>query len=369
MNYTIAVLPGDGIGPEVIHQAIRVMNSVNDRFGIRFDVQYADFGGCSIEKHGVPLTLETLELCKSADAVLLGAIGDPRFDNDPSSAVRPEQGLLALRKELGLHTNVRPLTCYDAALKASPVKESVLHGVDFVIFRELTGGLYFGEKKLSNDGTLASDLCTYSATEIERIAKRAFESAMNRRKKLTLVDKANVLETSRLWRRTVQRMKENYPEVTVDFLFVDNAAMQMILNPGQFDVVLTENLFGDILSDLSGVLSGSIGLLPSASLGDTHALFEPVHGSYPQAARKDIANPVGTILSLALLYDHFGFHSQADLIRKAVSWCMQHGVTTPDIEKRNPAYCSQVGECIALYIESEGENAPFSFMKQGATII
>ncbi len=279
MHKNIVVIEGDGIGPEVTRQAIKVMNAVIEPGGHHFTYKYCLMGADAIDKTGNPLPDETIEAALNSDAILFGAIGHPKYDNDPSAKVRPEQGLLKLRKSLQLFANIRPVATYPALQHLSPLNAKPLEGVDFIIFRELTGGIYFGKKELNEEGTRASDDCVYTRDEIERIAHLAFRQAQQRRKKLTLVDKANVLETSRLWRRTVQEIAGQYPDVKVDFLFVDNAAMQIILNPRQFDVMLTENMFGDILSDEASVISGSLGLLPSASIGKGAALFEPLHGS------------------------------------------------------------------------------------------
>jgi 3-isopropylmalate dehydrogenase len=353
MNKTIVVLPGDGIGPEVVNQALKVMHKINRRFGHDFTISEGLIGACSIDECGVPLSDEVVDSCKAADAVLLGAIGDPKYDNDPTAKFRPEQGLLRLRKELGLHSNIRPIATYDAVQHCSPLKKERVNGVDLLIYRELTGGLYFGEKYLSEDGSVAFDGCSYSIEEITLVAKNSFKAANERRRILTLVDKANVLETSRLWRKVIQKMSASYPDVTVNYMYVDNAAMQLMLDPAQFDVILTENLFGDILSDLAGVITGSIGLLPSASYGTETAVFEPIHGSYPQAAGKDIANPMGTILSLAMMYTYFGLAEEAALIQKAVNWAIEHAICTQDICLDNYLWCSRVGDLISYYVEDE----------------
>ncbi|MEO1255500.1 MAG: 3-isopropylmalate dehydrogenase [Bacteroidota bacterium] len=355
MEKKITVLAGDGIGPEVIDQGLKVIEAINNAFEHNFELKHADFGAISIDKHGTPLTDNTLESCLNSDAILLGAIGDPKFDNDPSLPVRPEQGLLKLRKSLELFSNIRPVKTYDLLFDASPLKKKLLRDVDFVIYRELTGGIYFGEKKLSSDRNTASDLCEYTDKEVSRITYQAFEAAMTRRKKLTLVDKANVLETSRLWRRVVQEISSEYPEVEVDYLFVDNAAMQVVQAPDQFDVILTENMFGDIISDLASVITGSLGMLPSASVGKKVALFEPIHGSYPQAKGLDIANPMATILSVAMMYEHFGLFQEAEMISNGVKWAMNNEVVTQDIaQKFEPSSCSKVGDMIACYIEERG---------------
>jgi 3-isopropylmalate dehydrogenase len=353
MQKHIVVIEGDGIGPEVTRQAIKVLNAVAQAGGHEFTYSYHLMGACAIDKNGNPLPDETIEAALNSDAILFGAIGHPKYDNDPSARVRPEQGLLKLRKSLQLFANIRPVTTYPALQHLSPLKAKILEDVDFVIFRELTGGIYFGKKETNAEGTQASDECTYSREEIERIAHLAFKQAQQRRKKLTLVDKANVLETSRLWRKVVQDIAGQYADVKVDFLFVDNAAMQIILNPRQFDVILTENMFGDIISDEASVISGSLGLLPSASIGKGSALFEPIHGSYPQAAGKDIANPLGSILSAAMLLDHFGLNTEAGRVREAANWTLQNGFVTKDIDPINFYFTSTIGELISDYVSGK----------------
>ncbi len=318
MNYHIAVISGDGIGPEITKQSVKVLNAIGKAYGHKFSFDEGLMGAISIDKTGTPLPDETIELCKAADAILFGSIGHPKYDNDPTAKIRPEQGLLKLRKTLGLFCNVRPVKAYDCLLGKSPLKRSIIENTDITIYRELTGGIYFGEKSISEDGNKAFDGCSYSVEEIERIAHLAFKDALNRRKKLTLVDKANVLETSRLWRKTVDRIAESYPEVLLEKLFVDNAAMQLILDPKQFDVILTENLFGDIISDEASVIGGSIGLLASASIGKETGLFEPIHGSFPQAAGKNIANPLASILSAAMLLDYLGLTTESRCIEDVV---------------------------------------------------
>ena len=350
MLKNIAVILGDGIGPEVTQQSIRVLNAVAEQYNHQFSYQYCLMGADAIDKTGNPLPDETIEICLESDAILFGAIGHPKYDNDPTAKVRPEQGLLKLRKSLQLFANIRPVSTYPALHHLSPLKEKQLEGVDFVVYRELTGGIYFGEKKVNEDYTEASDLCIYTRSEIERISHLAFQSAQQRRKKLTLVDKANVLESSRLWRKVVQEIAAQYNDVTVDYMFVDNAAMQIIVNPKQFDVILTENMFGDILSDESSVISGSLGLLPSASVGTESALFEPIHGSYPQAAGKDIANPLGSILSAAMMLDHFKLFDEAKIIREAVAWTLSNGFVTKDIDPINSYFTSTIGELISDYV-------------------
>ena len=295
MKKNIAVIEGDGIGPEVTRQSVKVLDAIAEKFGHEFNYSYCLMGAISIDKTGTPLPQETIDICLDSDAILFGAIGHPKYDNDPTAKVRPEQGLLGLRKALQLFANIRPVSTYPSLHHLSPLKTKNIEGVDFVIYRELTGGIYFGKKETNAEGNYAVDECCYSTPEIERIAHLAFQAAQKRRKKLTLVDKANVLETSRLWRKVVKEIATQYSDVELNFLFVDNAAMQIILNPKQFDVILTENMFGDIISDEASVISGSLGLLPSASVGNRTSLFEPIHGSYPQAAGKDIANPIGSI--------------------------------------------------------------------------
>ena len=353
MKKKIAVILGDGIGPEVTEQSIKVLNIIAKQFKHEFSYEHALMGAIAIDKTGNPLPDETIKICLASDAILFGAIGDPKYDNDPTAKVRPEQGLLKLRKELQLFANIRPVKTYETLQHLTPLKPRILENVDFIIFRELTGGIYFGDKTLSADGTVATDNCSYSVAEIERIAYLAFQYAQKRKKKLTLVDKANVLETSRLWRKVVQKMAGEYKDVAVDYLFVDNAAMQIILNPAQFDVVLTENLFGDIISDEASILAGSLGMLPSASVGNTVALFEPIHGSYPQAKGKDIANPMGSILSAAMLLDHFGMQKEASIVREAVDWCLSNKFVSKDIDALNSYSTSAIGDLICEYIEKQ----------------
>lgn len=353
MKKRIAVIEGDGIGPEVTRQAVKVLNAVAAAFNHEFDYTYCLMGADAIDKTGTPLPDETIDICLKSDAILFGAIGHPKYDNDPAAKVRPEQGLLKLRKSLQLYANIRPVTTYSSLFHLSPLKSKNIEGVDFIIYRELTGGIYFGKKETAADGSQASDDCTYSREEIERIAHLAFQHARKRKNKLTLVDKANVLETSRLWRKVVQELALQYSDVSVDYMFVDNAAMQIILNPKQFDVILTENMFGDIISDEASVISGSLGLLPSASVGKGAALFEPIHGSYPQAAGKDIANPTGSILSAAMLLDHLELKEEAELVRDAVNWTLQNSFVTKDIDPVNFYFTSTIGELICDYISGK----------------
>lgn len=353
MKKNIAVLSGDGIGPEVTVQALKVLKVVAEVYGHEFSYKEALVGACAIDATGNPFPEETEQVCQQADAILFGAIGHPKYDNDPKAKVRPEQGLLAMRKKLGLFANVRPVKSYKALLPISPLKEEIIDGTDFVVFRELTGGIYFGQPRgRSEDGKNAFDTCTYSTDEIIRVSKLAFEAAQNRRKKVTLVDKANVLATSRLWRETVKELAAEYPDVELDFMFVDNAAMKIIQNPRDFDVVLTENMFGDIITDEASVISGSLGMLPSASIGLNRSLYEPIHGSYPQAAGKNIANPFGAILSAAMLLEYsFGMIEESKAINDAVMQAMNEGFVTEDINKQQAKGTEEVGDKVAEYIK------------------
>ncbi len=351
MNLNIAVLPGDGIGPEIIDQAKKVVNAIGNKFNHVVQFKHGFVGAVAIDETGNPFPEETFELCKSSDAVLFGAIGDPKYDNDPKAKVRPEQGLLAMRKKLGLYANVRPVTTFKSLIGKSPIRQDLVQNVDIVIIRELTGGIYFGERGRSDNGNTAFDTNLYTRPEIERIVRLACEYAMNRSKKLTIVDKANVLETSRLWRETSQDIVKEFPELKVDFMFVDNAAMQLIQAPGNFDVIVTENMFGDILTDEASVITGSLGLLPSASIGQSTSVFEPIHGSYPQAAGKNIANPLGTILSAAMMFEYaFNLHKEAKIIQEAVERSLEENFVTEDITQTNPKSTSDVGDWIAKHI-------------------
>jgi 3-isopropylmalate dehydrogenase len=354
MNKKIAVLAGDGIGPEVTSQSIKVLHAIANRYEHGFIFEEALVGAVAIDDGGDPYPESTHELCVQADAILFGAIGDPKYDNDPTAKVRPEQGLLRMRKALGLYANIRPVKHYDILTDASPLKADRIKGSDFVVYRELTGGIYFGSPRgRSEDGRTAYDSSVYSVEEIERIAKMAFEAAKLRpQKRLTLVDKANVLATSRLWREVVSAMAKDYPDIAYDTMFVDNAAMQLIQNPGYFDVVLTENMFGDILTDEASVITGSLGMLPSASVGDKAALYEPIHGSYPQAAGKNIANPFASILSAAMMLElSFGMVQEAASIRNAVEKCMDEGLVTADIQGGS-ATTTEVGDRVAELVKS-----------------
>ena len=352
MEFKIAVLPGDGIGPEIIDQAKKAVSAIGKKFSHKFTFTHGLVGAIAIDKTGNPLPAETLDLCKSSDAVLFGAIGDPKYDNNPAAKVRPEQGLLAMRKELGLYANVRPVTTFPSLIDKSPLKKEIVQGVDIMMIRELTGGIYFGKPQgRSEDGNTAYDSCVYSRYEIERVVKLAFEYALKRSKKVTVVDKANVLATSRLWRETAADVSKEYKDVAMDFMFVDNAAMQLIQWPGKFDVIVTENMFGDILSDEASVLTGSLGLLPSASVGLLTSVFEPIHGSYPQAAGKNIANPLGTILSAAMMFElAFNLKTESDLIKTAVEKSIDAEYVTEDLNRAHPKSTSEVGDWIGEYV-------------------
>lgn len=329
MKLKIAVLPGDGIGPEISRVGVDVMKAVAERFGHDFKFEYGLAGAAAIKAVGDPFPQETLKLCKDSDAVLFSAVGDPAFDNDPNAKVRPEQGLLAMRKQLGLYANIRPIQTFPGLEDKSPLKEDIVKGSDFVCVRELTGGMYFGEKYEADDK--AYDTNMYTRHEIERILKVAFQLASRRKKHLTVVDKANVLASSRLWRKVAQEMEKEWPEVTTDYMFVDNASMKLIQDPRFFDVIVTENTFGDILTDEASVVSGSMGLLPSSSIGESTPVFEPIHGSWPQAAGLDIANPLAQVLSVAMLLEHFGLVEEGKTVRDAVDASIRQGVVTPDL--------------------------------------
>ncbi|KGL59004.1 3-isopropylmalate dehydrogenase [Polaribacter sp. Hel1_85] len=372
MKYTIAVIPGDGIGPEVTNQAKKALEAVAEVYDHIFLYKEAQMGACAIEQTGDPLPKETIETCKNADAILFGAIGELKYDNDPTLKIRPEQGLLRLRQELELFCNIRPVKAYPKLVKNSPLKKEIISGTNIAIYRELSGGIYFGKKELSKDGKSAYDVCSYTEEEISRITHLAFKAAQERKKKVTLIDKANVLETSRLWRKTVAKIAKQYKNVTLDFMFVDNAAMQIVLNPKQFDVILTENLFGDVISDVACVIGGSIGILASSSIGEKNALFEPIHGSYPQAAGKDIANPLASILSAAMMLEHLGLHDEADAIQRAVEKSLDLGIVTQDLKGKNQysASTAKVGDFIADYIANqEDSNMNFRNIYMGQSTI
>jgi 3-isopropylmalate dehydrogenase len=341
--YKIAVLKGDGIGPEIVNSALRVLKRLGELSGVSFEFEEGLIGGIAIDQKGEPLPQETLELCLKADAVLLGAVGGPKWDNLPTSK-RPEKGLLQIRKALDLYANLRPAKVYEPLISASPLKEEVVRGTDFIVIRELTGDVYYGEPRgifTENGKRVGINTMKYTEDEIRRVVKKAFEVALKRRKKLTSVDKSNVLEVSGLWRDIVEEEKRNYLDVEVEHLYVDNCSMQIVRRPSSFDVIVTGNIFGDILSDEAAVITGSLGMLPSASLGEKYALYEPVHGSAPDIAGKGIANPIATILSTAMMLRYsFNLEKLANAIEKAVELTLQKGYRTPDIYSEG---CIKVG--------------------------
>ena len=356
MNYQIAVIPGDGIGPDVVEQTLKVMDKVGEKFGHTFNYTKVLAGGCAIDATGACLPQETIDICKASDAVLLGAVGGWKWDNLPGDQ-RPERALLGLRKALGLFANLRPALLFEQLADASPLKPEILAGgLDIVVVRELTGGIYFGEKghRDTDLGPAAYDIEQYAEGEVRRIAKVAFDMAMKRSKHVTSVDKANVLESSRLWRRVVAEVAQDYPEVTLDNLYVDNAAMQLVRNPRQFDVIVTSNIFGDILSDEASQITGSIGMLPSASLAEGNFdMYEPVHGSAPDIAGQDKANPMATILSAAMMLRYtFGLGAEADVIENAVKSVLDQGYRTPDLYagQGTQVGTAQMGDLIAAAI-------------------
>ena len=351
MKLKIAILPGDGIGPEIMKQGVAVLDAIARKCQHEFEYKEAICGAHAIELVGDPYPDATHEVCMQADAVLFAAVGSLKFDNDPTAKIRPETGLLAMRKKLGLFANVRPVATFDCLLHKSPLKEELLRGADFVVLRELTGGMYFGEKY--QDNAKAYDTDIYTRPEIERILKLAFEMAQGRRKHLTVVDKANVLASSRLWRQIAQEMEPQYPDVQTDYMFIDNASMRVLTEPRFFDVIVTENTFGDILTDETSCITGSMGLQPSSSLGEHTPLFEPVHGSWPQAAGQNLANPLAQILSAAMLLEHFGLNKEGALVREAVTASLDANVRTPEIQVAGGAKygTKEVGEWIVRYIE------------------
>lgn len=351
MKLNIAVLAGDGIGPEISKQGVAVMAAVCKKFGHEVNFTEALVGAAAIDAVGDPFPDDTYNICKEADAVLFSSVGDPKFDNNPNATVRPEQGLLAMRKKLGLFANIRPVQTFDCLIHKSPLKDELVRGADFICIRELTGGMYFGEKKEGDD--FAYDTNAYSRAEVERILKVAYAYAERRRKHLTVVDKANVLASSRLWRKVAQEMAPQHPDVTTDFMYVDNASMRMIQEPTFFDVMVTENTFGDILTDEGSCITGSMGLLPSASTGESTPVFEPIHGSWPQAKGLNIANPLAQILSVAMLFEYFNLTNEGTLIRQAVDASLDANVRTPEIQVEGaPKYgTKEVGGWIVNWIE------------------
>lgn len=350
MELKIAVLAGDGIGPEISVQGVAVMNAVCKKFGHNVTYTHALVGAAAIDATGDPFPEATFQTCKEADAVLFSSVGDPKFDNNPTAKVRPEQGLLAMRKKLGLFANIRPVQTFKCLVHKSPLKDELVSGADFICIRELTGGMYFGEKHEGDD--MAYDTNKYTRPEVERILKVAYEYARRRRKHLTVVDKANVLASSRLWRKVAQEMAPQYPDVVTDYMYVDNASMRMIQEPKFFDVMVTENTFGDILTDEGSCITGSMGLLPSASTGESTPVFEPIHGSWPQAKGLNIANPLAQILSVAMLFEYFGLQAEGDLVRRAVDASLDANVRTPEIQVEGGAKYGtrEVGEWIVNWI-------------------
>lgn len=347
MNLKIALLPGDGVGPEVMEQTVKCLKAIEEVFGHNFHYKEAAVGSMAIDKTGKALPDETLKICLDADAILIGALGDTN-DKDPNDMdLRPEQGILQLRKELGLYANIRPVKVFPSLVGNSPLKKEIISETDFIIYRELTGGLYTGAKFMNEEGTVASDLCEYTEKDISRIAHLAFKAAKNRKKKLTLIDKANVLESSKLWRKVVRKIAESYPEVDLEFMFADQAAMQLVLNPKQFDIVLTSNMFGDILADEASVIGGSLGLVARASFGDQNALFEPLHGCIPQEKGANTANPVASILSAAMLLEHCKLFEEAMALREAVNKTLEKNIVTPDLDPNSNYGTSHVGDFIA----------------------
>lgn len=348
MKKLIAVLPGDGVGPEVTKQSITILQKVASIFGHTFVFKNGLIGAAAIDATGDPYPKETQNLCEQSDAILFGAIGDPKYDNDPTAVIRPEQGLLKMRKDLGLYANIRPIYTFDKLISASPLKEEIITGTDFIVIRELIGGIYFGKRGRNKSRTTAFDTSEYSKSEIKRIAEYAFKVAITRKKKLTVVDKANVLETSRLWRETVQEMEKDNPDITVEYMFVDNAAMQIIKRPSAFDVILTENMFGDILTDEASVITGSLGMLPSASIGEKTAIYEPIHGSYPKAKGLNSANPIGSILSAVMMLTYsFSMNVESNAISKAVESVINQGFGTKDLQPETIMGTKELGTKIA----------------------
>lgn len=356
MKLRIAILAGDGIGPEIMQQGVAVLDAVARKCNHEFIYEEAPCGAHAMEVCGDPYPDSTHDVCMRADAVLFAAVGDPKYDNNPTAKVRPETGLLAMRKKLGLFANIRPVATFDCLLHKSPLKEELLRGADFVVIRELTGGMYFGEKYQDNDK--AFDTNVYTRPEVERIVHLAFQMASKRRKHLTVVDKANVLASSRLWRQIAQEIEPQYPDVKTDYMFIDNASMRVLTEPRFFDVIVTENTFGDILTDETSCITGSMGLQPSSSLGEHTPLFEPVHGSWPQAAGQNIANPLAQILSAAMLLEHFGLNREGALIRDAVNASLDANVRTPEIQVEGGAKYGtrEVGQWIVDYIAAYGLN-------------
>lgn len=370
MRKKIAMLEGDGIGPTIIHQTKKVLDAVADTYDHQFDYCYTSIGASAIEEFGDALPNFTLETCLESDATIVGAVGHPSYDNDWKNRHTPDEGLLRLRKAMGLYCNIRPVRTFHRLLHLSPLKEEVIQKVDFVVYRELSSGLYYGEKGRTSNLTAAFDQCFYSKEEITRIAKRAFDTAMNRKREVTLVDKANVLETSRLWREVVHGVAESYPEVTLKTKFIDHAVADMTLNPKQYDVILTSNLFGDILSDAAGVITGSVQLIPSGSFGDQHALFEPIYSAYPKNMEHIDANPIANILSASMMLDYFEMRKEAKAIRSAVTKVLKRGIGTPDLNLNSKRSAAEVGDIISSYIaDNEFKENNSSLNQSMSTII
>ncbi len=347
MNLKIALLPGDGVGPEVIDQTLKCLRAIEEVFGHHFLFKEAAVGAMAIDKTGKPLPGETLRICSEADAILVGALDNPKQYGYQNMGLRPELGMLQLRKSLGLFANIRPVKVFNSLIHNSPLKKEVIEDTDLIVYRELQGGVYTGKKALNEKGTVASDLCEYSEKEISRITHLAFKAAKNRKKKVTLVDKANVMESSKLWRKVVGKIGESYTEVALDFMFADHAAMQLVRNPKQFDIILTENMFGDILADEASTLVGSMGLVASASIGAKNALFEPLHGGIPQEKGNNTANPIASILSAAMLLEHFKLFEEAMAVREAVNKSLAKDIVTPDLKANSKYGTSHVGDFIA----------------------
>jgi len=355
MELKIGLLPGDGIGPEVIKEAVKVLDSIANKFNHKIFWSEGLVGAAAIDVTGDPYPDETHKICLNSDAVLFGAVGDPKYDNDPTAKIRPEEGLLRMRKKLGLYANIRPTYTFDSLLEKSPIKKSIIQGTDLVFVRELTGGIYFGKRGRNKTDDYAYDTCEYNVNEIKRLAKIGFELAMKRSKKLCCIDKANVLETSRLWRQTVQSLEKNYPEVNVSYEFVDAVAMRLIHSPSYYDVLITSNLFGDILTDEASVISGSMGLMPSASVGVETSIYEPIHGSFPQAKGKNIANPLATILSASMMFERsFNLHEESKLIRDLVNESISNNIVTKDLSGDGKSFTTEeVGDWIVERIRKE----------------
>lgn len=350
MIKNISVIAGDGVGPEITQQSIKVLEAVAAHFNHQFNFTHSLIGAAAIEKTGNPLPDKTIEICLGADAILFGTVVNAKYNNGNAEAVNAQEGLIRLRKILGLFANIRPVSTYSSLHHLSPLKSKIIDGVDFIIFRDLSGGINTDNKYSNVKTSVATDTYRYTEIEIERIAQLAFKAAMQRSKKLTLVDKANVLESSRLWRKAVKAVSMQYPEVALNCLLAENASRQLMLNPKQFDVILTDNLFGDILNEEATVISGSLGLLPSASIGISVGLFSPVHGAYPLAEGKDIANPLGSILSVAMMLDFFKLHEEAQLVRDAVKWTIESLFVSKDLDPINFYFTSTIGELVSEYI-------------------